>query len=136
MAAFYKEVSFTETTFNSKQLPDNFQGLFSFLFFLLLFFFLLFFLFPLLVFLFPFFLLLTILLFFSFSYSFYYLFLSVTLFHFNMFINIRFLWMRFQQSLEEKILVSFSLLNQVWRCLLLCFRQIFLNCLIKTNNIL
>lgn len=73
---------------------------------------------------------------FSFSYSFYYLFLSVTHFHFNMFISIRFLWMRFQQSLEEKILVSFSLLNQVWRCLLLGFRQIFLNCLIKTNNIL
>lgn len=33
---------------------------------------------------------------------------------FNMFINIKFLWMRFQPSLEEKILVSFSLHNQVW----------------------
>ena len=63
---------------------------------------------------------------FSFSYSFYCLFSSVTHFHFNMFINIKFLWMRFQQSLEEKILVSFSLLDQVWRCLLLGFIQIFL----------
>ena len=63
---------------------------------------------------------------FSFSYSFYCLFSSVTHFHFNMFINIKFLWMRFQQYLEEKILVSFSLLDQVWRCLLLGFIQIFL----------
>lgn len=62
------------------------------------------------------------LIFFSFSYSFYYLVPFVTHFHFNMFINIKFLWMRFQPSLEEKILVSFSLHNQVWRCILFGFK--------------